>query len=192
MKQLLLFIIIGTLIYGCQSKQERDIEKMNSQVKKEIQDRAFKMNATVEFLDFKFVKCDTIDENDLLESKASRFQEKAISFYKQGSNELDFANLSQRKMLQYRDLGWSSLYYSEKQDFNDYMKKAQEAKDSADFYQTKDSLIQLKIKANHNPKNIFETSFFVKARLHTKQNTENLLDTLYFHFDENHKILRAE
>ena len=80
MKKYLLLALIALMAVACTSQYERNLQKMERIIKKQIEDEAFKNNMKVELLEFKVVSYDTINENVLDTFRMITNQSK-IDFY---------------------------------------------------------------------------------------------------------------
>lgn len=166
------------------NKKESDIKKMADIAKRSLEDYAFKENSKIDFIEFKTIKCDTIDENVLLSSNRGRLLDQVEYFTKMRRLEMDNLKLSNQQIKLYAMLGSQTLMDIEKDKAKELLKKSQDLSDSIKFYLNKDSLIEKKIKANKKPRAVYQLKTFIKAINNSKKGKENVLDTFYFRFDD--------
>ena len=183
MKKYLLLALIALMAVACTSQYERNLQKMERIIKKQIEDEAFKNNMKVELLEFKVVSYDTINENVL---DTFRMITK-IDFYAERHREL----LKEAKDKYYMAGLASSLNAPDmaKHDFDEAEDLAAEVRKIADSlvkYIQIDSTLRAKIESRKSSSELYRMKAFIKATITAKDgSTNNVMDSIYYIFDEN-------
>lgn len=186
MKKYLLLALIALMAVACTSQYERNLQKMERIIKKQIEDEAFKNNMKVELLEFKVVSYDTINENVLDTFRMITNQSK-IDFYAERHREL----LKEVKDKYYMAGLASSLNAPDmaKHDFDEAEDLAAEVRKIADSlvkYIQIDSTLRAKIESRKSSSELYRMKAFIKATITAKDgSTNNVMDSIYYIFDEN-------
>nr|DAP95363.1 MAG TPA: Protein involved in gliding motility 9 Secretion System Type.5A [Caudoviricetes sp.] len=186
MKKYLLLALIALMAVACTSQYERNLQKMERIIKKQIEDEAFKNNMKVELLEFKVVSYDTINENVLDTFRMITNQSK-IDFYAERHREL----LKEAKDKYYMAGLASSLNAPDmaKHDFDEAEDLAAEVRKIADSlvkYIQIDSTLRAKIESRKSSSELYRMKAFIKATITAKDgSTNNVMDSIYYIFDEN-------
>ena len=186
MKKYLLLALIALVAAACTSQYERNLQKMERTIKKQIEDEAFKNNTKVELLEFKVVSYDTINENVLDTFRMITNQSK-IDFYAERHREL----LKEAKDKYYMAGLASSLNAPDmaKHDFDEAEDLAAEVRKIADSlvkYIQIDSTLRAKIESRKSSSELYRMKAFIKATITAKDgSTNNVMDSIYYIFDKN-------
>ena len=186
MKKYLLLALIALMAVACTSQYERNLQKMERTIKKQIEDEAFKNNTKVELLEFKVVSYDTINENVLDTFRMITNQSK-IDFYAERHREL----LKEAKDKYYMAGLASSLNAPDmaKHDFDEAEDLAAEVRKIADSlvkYVQIDSTLRAKIESRKSSSELYRMKAFIKATITAKDgSTNNVMDSIYYIFDKN-------
>ena len=179
-----LLILFFWFISSCNQTDNKQI--ITSKVKEQIENAAFKSNSTVEFKNFDLLKVDIIDENrfDTILIKTNK---KYLDYYydlAQIKMEQAKSKLKLQNLYKMADIGINN-----KDDFDKYKNEASQYLDSVQYYLAIDSTIQERIKKRVTPEVVYKASFFIKAIVKSKTDSQNVLDSLHWYFDKNLNIL---
>jgi hypothetical protein len=172
-----------TFFSSCKNNYESNQKTMESLVKKKWDNIAFKENSEIKYLDYRILKYDTVTENRVDTSKQYLLLSKISSFNNQLERLMKLRESEGRLMKLYNELGdHGATYQNTREDFINHGKEFQLVLDSVYLCQKQDSIIQLRINKNKNPKPVYRAQVFMKAVLSKEGKSENYMDTLYYFF----------
>jgi|GEM_PF-6692940 len=187
MKKIILSIAVALLAFAitsCKDKKASDIKKMTASINKFIDDGLFKENITTTLKEVKFLSIDTLNENTLDTLRLLKNQEKIEGFLNNAKQYHALIKNEISQMELQRSLGWTSMLNTTKRDYEEHKEKAKELLDSVSKYEMVNEKIQTKIKANKMPKAIYEMKMFLKLTMKKGNESHNMLDTAYYHFNQ--------
>lgn len=188
----LFFVVFIALIYSCKSEDEKASGIMISQIKKHIEDSAFKDNVELEIYEFDFLGYDTIDNTFPL--KVDRiFYDRKIKAFESEIEELK-AEMEEhgKKMVDAAVFGTNNpLSKLHEGRMHGKIASATKLYDSIYHYLELDSIAEVEIEANENPAEWYFARVFFKATAIEKNGaSENIMDTIRYVFDENKKLVK--
>lgn len=193
MKNIVFAFLFLCIFVSCKSEYERNLEKMKETCQSYLENKAFKKNQSVDFLEFTPIEYTIKDENYVDTIKSNRCYKKIEYYAKSASHQMELLKSKVKQVkLYYSTLGYDhSISEMERENAKDIDKKRMEYVDSMKYYITQDSLIQLRITNRKSPKPIYLYEGYIKAT--TKDNnsdwTENVADTILFLFDNDLNII---
>jgi len=190
MKKLLLLSLIVLCLASCKSEYEKNIQKMETVIKDDFENRAFKNNFSVDFLEFKTLSYDTINQNDIdllcCKHKMDTFYSKTEHYellVKKLGNMVDIIYL-------HKSLGNNDLARIEKRRAEELSIEVKELQAFLNRLLVEAAVLKDSATNRKNPQLFFESKTYVKA-IFTQNNdktTENIVDTLFHVFDTNLKM----
>ncbi|MDD2196838.1 MAG: hypothetical protein PHW91_06575 [Bacteroidales bacterium] len=189
MKKIPLFICIVILVISCNDKTASNLEIMKKEFETQLKDKAFANNVEIEIFKLDAISYDTISENFIDTLKLYSINSKIDHFQKLAISSLELAKLKRQQLRLYASLGDKTLTDISREDLQKYIDKFTEYEDSIQFYAKSDSLIREKIKKRVEPKDFFQTKFFIKATSKEKDKRDNILDTINIYFNDQLKII---
>ncbi|RWU10645.1 hypothetical protein [Pedobacter chitinilyticus] len=183
-------LLLATVTISCKDKKTEGIEKMTDTINKHIDDGLFKENVTTTLREVTFLSVDTLTENTLDTLRQVKNQEKIDNFL---SETRQYQSLMKNELSQMRlqkSLGWTVLFNNTKNDFEEHQGKAKALLDSINAYENTNQKIKNRIKTNKNPKPVYEMKMLIKLTMNKGNESHNLLDTSFYHFNESFVMLR--
>lgn len=184
-KIILCFCIV---IFAC-NKKENDIEKMKTNLINDYNDLAFKNSWKVNIYTIEVIKIDTLNkgliDSNYIYSESNNKNEIYLNKSKEAQSKAE--GLSPIIELS-RLANNSNSLQKYKEEFLTYIKEASLYIDS--IKQTKkisDSLLIL-VSKNKNFEKIYQMKAFTKATFYSKNDSTNLLDTVYYNFTKDLKL----
>ena len=191
MKKYLLLALIVLMAAACTNQYERNLQRMGDGVKKYFEDEAFKNDGKVEFLEFKTVSYDTINEN-LLDSFRLNFIRAKID-----SHDSDYEELMKKVKKKYyeaslyKSAGLQDIAKHELEGVQEYLDRAEEQMMEINRLLAMDSAICVSIQNRKNPAIFYRIKYFAKMTLLDKETgSKNLMDTLYLVFDQKFNVVK--
>lgn len=193
-KMIKILSIVLLLFCSCNSRYERNLIKMSKEVQCYLKDKAFKENQTINILDIKLFEYDTLNENFLdsirILQNFTQFEDEkdlAEKYLELSSQAMKIAMLYAMTNGTNNEL--TKMYLGDAQE---HLEKAEIHKDKVIELRAIDSTIRNRIQERISPKPIYRVKSFLKAEikdLNTDKIKENILDTAYFFFNEDLKII---
>ncbi len=194
MKKMLIFIFtIPIILFSCKSEQEKNLYKMKEAVIKNLNDKAFKHNETLDILKYSNEEYNIKDENYLDTLRLLYNFDKINYFRKMMALQIELMkNITQQAAL-YRDLfgAKDNLTKIKIEDFKEEQTKFKHYRDSVHYYTEQDSLIKQRINGRKNIKPIYHYKAYIKftTKDNNSNNTQNFADTIYRLFDDNFNLI---
>lgn len=188
-------ISICILASSCSNEQKDkdNTELFTAKIKQDISDQAFKNNAKVDILDFKFIKYETIDENKYDTVKLIHYQEMMRAALKDMKVYRKKISLEKEKQELYNEIDSDgSLGNSSGREIEELKEKLRAMGDSAQQYIKKDSLLAIEISNRKSPKLVYKAKVFLKAVSTYMGEKNNFMDTAYYYFDEKLNLKRPQ
>lgn len=159
-------------------------------MKKYFENEAFKNDGKVEFLEFKTVSYDTINENQLdsfrlnfIRTKINSHDSEYNELMKKAKDKIYEANL-------YKSAGLHDIAEHEAEGSKEYLDKAKEQMMEIERLFAMDSAICVGIQNRKDPAIFYRVKCFAKMTLSDKElGAKNLMDTLYFVFDQKFNVV---
>nr|WP_321375379.1 hypothetical protein [uncultured Bacteroides sp.] len=193
MKKIIIFFLFTLLVISCKDKYNSNLDKMTSDSKQYIEDFYFKRNETLNILEFKPIRYDSINESHI-DSVRLLNNVKLIEYYLTMSEKSgDIARLSQQQALLYSEADFgSTLVNIQKDDAKKALKESRLYLDSASQVIKQDSIIRHKLSNLKDTKTIYQYFFFIKATVKSRSgDTENIMDTISIYFNPDLTIRRT-
>ena len=189
MKKISLIIFTIILVISCKDKTTSNLEIMKKEFETQLKDKAFADNVEIEIFQLDAISYDTISENFIDTLKLYSINSKIDHFQKLAKSSLELAKLKGQQLRLYASLGDKTLNDISREDLQKYIDEAKEYQDSIQYYVKNDSLTKEKIKNRANPKDFYQTKFFIKATSKENDKSHNILDTINVYFNDQLKII---
>lgn len=194
MKKTFFLLTILVLFCSCETEYQHNLKRMKNICTKDLNDRAFKNNLTLNILEYKDESYIVRDENFLDTFRIGYNMDRVEHFCNLLKEQVEIMKPLSKQVRLYQDVFGSSdnLTQIAIEDIKDESQKFDLYKDSFNFYIKQDSIIRERIKNRVNPKPIYYYKAFFKAiyKDNNSDQTANYADTLYYVFDENFNIVR--
>lgn len=193
MKKLILptaMVLAFALFSSCKDKKTKDIEKMHLTVNKLLDDHLFKENIKATLREISFLKVDTLNQNTLDTIRKAGNTEKMTKFLDKINELKPLITSDLNQMTLQKNLGWTDLFNNTKIQFDEHQNEMRKLIDSVEFYQKINEKISARIAKNKKPKPTYQLKSFFKLTLTKNNKSENILDTVYNHFDENINLIK--
>jgi hypothetical protein len=165
------------------------LNKMKESAEGRIRDYAFKENMTLSLLEMKAIDYDTISENHLDTLRILKCTEKMDNFKKLFDSNMELVRINMEQAKLSGMIGSKTLLNMEKEEAQKYLKEAEKCRDSILYYHILDSLTRIKITNRKEQRNFYKTRIFIKATLEKGKDKNNILDTVFYIFDQNLNII---
>lgn len=189
MRKIYYTFLLPLIIFSCKHQSETNLEKMKTAFEKSLTDKAFKDNYKLKIIELKAISYDTLTENTLDTLKLSKYGDKYDHFKKLCNLTLERAQLESQSLRLNASIGSKTLTDISREDLNKYLKEAKEYQDSMTYYASIDSTIRETIKNRKKPNEVYEGKFFLKAVASKDGKDENIMDTMYYYFDKQIKLI---
>lgn len=192
-KNLFTLAILLIILFSCKSEEENNLTKMKDAIIKELNDNAFKDNATLDILEYSYESYSIKDENYLDTIRLNINLDKIERFNKMMGAQIELMKPLSQQVRLYREMFGANdnITQIKIEDFKEEQKKFQQYSDSIKYYFEQDSLIELRISQRTDAKPIYRYKAYIKAVLkeNNSNKTENFADTIYKMFDEKLNII---
>lgn len=191
MKTILLPALCLVLFFSCKPSYKDNAEKMKGIVEKRIQDETLKENIKLNLIELKFLRYDTINDNQLDSFRLLLCNVKVMNII----NHSDvFSNEKERLAMDAKLKESIKDYSSAASKFNEESKKffLGSYLDSIAKYYSLDSAIRNRITLRKTQNTYYESKFFYKAIYEKDGEKENYVDTLYYHFTPDLKLVKVK
>ncbi|MNL36720.1 hypothetical protein D3C87_1588210 [compost metagenome] len=191
MKILLTLISLCIILIGCKSEKEKEGQLITKEINRHLEDLAFKNNSKLNIHEFKLIQVDTVNENTLDSARSNAYLDKISEFNQRKAdiNKIMSLQLRQLRLLGEIDRG-GSLWENTKEKLQDLQSEFKSLEDSTSTYFEKDSLLLKTIKGRTSPKKIYEAKVFLKLTTEKEAKSHNIMDTVFYQFDETYKIIK--
>jgi hypothetical protein len=183
-----IFVAMAVIVMAvsCKNEYESNLQKMELAAKKYVEDVAFKSNATIDFLEFKAVSYEPVDENHIDTLISLQLVDKVLSYHKKMRQSTERMKNSRDLIKIYASID-RSIALDEYKEWQVDSTRARLYMDSAAMCLSKDTAIRERIKSRVNPKVFYSATFFIKATSKNNKSgaSENYMDSIHMYFDEN-------
>jgi hypothetical protein len=187
-------LVVATMAVAvsCKNEYESNLQKMELAAKKYVEDMAFKNNATIDFLEFKAVSCDTVDENHIDTLLLIKLADMTDRYMKLNKLYIDRAKNNMDLLKIYASLEMRDVALDQYKEVESGMETVQLYRDSVEMCLSMDTMIRERIKSRINPKVFYRTTLFIKATSKNNKSgaSENYMDNRQMYFDEKINIFK--
>ncbi|MCE8567186.1 MULTISPECIES: hypothetical protein [Bacteroides] len=192
-KNLFTLAILLIILFSCKSEEENNLTKMKDAIIKELNDNAFKENATLDILEYSYESYNIKDENYLDTIRLNINLDKIEYFKNMMETQIELMKPLSQQVRLYREMFGANdnITQIKIEDFKEEQEKFQQYSDSIKYCFEQDSLIKLRINQRTAAKPIYRYKAYIKAVLkdNNSNKTENFADTIYKMFDEKINII---
>ena len=192
-KNLFTLATLLIILFSCKTEEENNLTKMKDIIIKELNDNAFKNNATLDILEYSYESYSIKDENYLDTIRLNNSLTKIEYFKNMMETQIELMKPLSQQVRLYREMfgAYDNITQIKIEDFKEEQEKFQQYSDSIKYYFKQDSLIELRISQRTDAKPIYLYKAYMKAILrdNNSNKTENFADTIYRIFDERLNII---
>lgn len=192
-KNLFTLATLLIILFSCKTEEENNLTKMKDIIIKELNDNAFKNNATLDILEYSYDSYSIKDENYLDTIRLNNSLTKIEYFKNMMETQIELMKPLSQQVRLYREMFGAddNITQIKIEDFKEEQEKFQQYSDSIKYYFEQDSLIELRISQRTDAKPIYLYKAYMKAILrdNNSNKTENFADTIYRMFDERLNII---
>lgn len=192
-KNLFTLATLLIILFSCKTEEENNLTKMKDIIIKELNDNAFKNNATLDILEYSYESYSIKDENYLDTIRLNNSLTKIEYFKNMMETQIELMKPLSQQVRLYREMFGAddNITQIKIEDFKEEQEKFQQYSDSIKYYFEQDSLIELRISQRTDAKPIYLYKAYMKAILrdNNSNKTENFADTIYRMFDERLNII---